>query len=86
LAVTRSIYTARHDALRLALIRARKAAGLTQTELAAKLQRGQSWVSKYERGELRLDVVEFFEVTTAIGTDGLALLRRWSRSTDGVVR
>ena len=37
---------------------ARKAAGLSQTELAARLQRTQSFVSKVERGERRLDVIE----------------------------
>jgi transcriptional regulator with XRE-family HTH domain len=77
--VSRSIFTARHEALCAALVSARKKAGLTQAELAARLNRGQSFVSKYERGELRLDVVEFFEVCDAMKVDGLALLRTWSR-------
>ena len=78
--MTRSVFTARHDALREALIRARKKAGVTQTELADRLRRGQSFVSKYERGERRLDVVEFFEVAGAIGIDPVALLKNWVRS------
>ncbi len=41
--------------------------GVTQTELAAKLRRPQSFVSKYESGERRLDVVEFIEVCLALG-------------------
>lgn len=37
---------------------ARLAAGLTQAQVAAKLQRPQSYVSKCESGERRVDVVE----------------------------
>ena len=37
---------------------ARLAAGLTQAEVAAKLRRPQSFVSKCESGERRVDVVE----------------------------
>lgn len=47
----------------------RKAAGLTQQALARKLRRPQSFVSKYETAEQRLDVVEFVEVTRALGID-----------------
>ncbi len=48
---------------------ARKAARLTQTDLAKKLHRPQSFVSKYEKAHQRLDVVEFVEVTQALGLD-----------------
>jgi transcriptional regulator with XRE-family HTH domain len=48
------------------LIEARLAAGLTQTELARTLQRPQSFVSKYESGERRLDVVEFLQIAEII--------------------
>jgi len=40
------------------LRRARKEAGLTQAEVAKRLGRTQSFVTKAERGERRLDVVE----------------------------
>jgi transcriptional regulator with XRE-family HTH domain len=53
----------------------RKRANLTQVELAKRLSQPQSFVSKYERGERRLDVIEFFEVTRAIGVDPFDLLR-----------
>ena len=52
-----------------------KGAGITQQELAKRLKKPQSFVSKYENGERRLDVVEFLEVATALGFDGHALLR-----------
>ena len=37
---------------------ARQAAGMTQTEVARKLRKPQSFVSKCETGERRVDVVE----------------------------
>ena len=37
---------------------ARLASGLTQTEVALKLKKPQSYVSKIERGERRIDIVE----------------------------
>ena len=57
------------------LVQARKKAGLTQVQLAELLLRPQSFVSKVERGERRLDVIEFFEVAERIGFDPIAFLR-----------
>lgn len=59
----------RYKNLRALLIDARKARGLTQVNIAERLARPQSFVSKYERGEKRLDVVQFLDVTRAIGLD-----------------
>ena len=61
------------------LIEARKQANLTQSDLAVRLNRPQSFVSKYERGERRLDVVEFGEVAKALGIDPVKFLRRFYR-------
>ena len=54
----------------------RKSAGLTQAQLSKKLRRPQSYVSKYERGERRLDVIEFLEIAKGIGFDPAALLKK----------
>ena len=68
-----------------ALSQARHAEALTQSELAVRLGRPQSFVSKYESGERRLDVIEFLEVADAIGIDAcsvIAALQRELRSPD----
>lgn len=65
----------RYNALRSALIEARQARGLKQIELAAALGRPQSYVSNYERGERRLDIVEFVEIAHALGADPIVLLK-----------
>jgi ribosome-binding protein aMBF1 (putative translation factor) len=51
-------------------------AGLTQSELASRLARDQTFVSKYESGERRLDILELREVCQALGTDFIAFIRK----------
>jgi len=45
---------------------ARLNAGFSQGEVAKQLNRPQSYVSKYESGECRLDVIEFMRVATVL--------------------
>ena len=73
--MTKSVFTAKYDRFRLLMIQARKAADLTQAGLAEKLSRPQSFVSKYERGERRLDVVEFLEVARVLGMDAVKFIK-----------
>ncbi|MHB8302885.1 MAG: helix-turn-helix domain-containing protein [Acidobacteriaceae bacterium] len=63
------------------LVDVRKRADLTQAELSLRLNRPQSFVSKYERGERRLDVIEFGEVAKALGVDPVKLLTKFYRET-----
>jgi transcriptional regulator with XRE-family HTH domain len=58
------------------LLAEREAAHLTQTDVARRLRKPQSFVSKYEQGERRLDVVEFLQVAKAIGFEPADLLRK----------
>jgi len=46
-----------------------KCAGLTQQQVAKRLRKPQSFVSKYENGERRLDVAEFLGVLRILGAD-----------------
>lgn len=54
---------------------AREARSITQEELARRLGKPQSYVSKAEMGERRLDVVEFLQFMRAIEGKPYALLR-----------
>ena len=78
--MTKSIFSSRYETFRKELVAAREAAGLTQTQLAAKLSRPQSFVSKYERGERRLDVIECLEVAEALGIDAVQFIRKLMRA------
>jgi len=44
--------------------------------MAALLERPQSFVSKIESGERRLDIVEFIEVMRAINVDPVSLVQQ----------
>ncbi len=70
----KSTYRRQYGEFLARLKRARKDAGITQQELAKRLGRPQSFVSKYENAERRLDVVEFLQVTEALGVDACELL------------
>lgn len=71
-----SVFTQRYKRFRELIVAARKEAALTQLELARKLGRPQSFVSKYELGERRLDVIEFIDVATALGIKPESLLAK----------
>lgn len=72
-------YATAYDKLAALFREERLRAGLTQSELAKKLGRPQSFVAKYEAGERQLDVIEFLLVTRAIGTHASAVLRHVER-------
>jgi ribosome-binding protein aMBF1 (putative translation factor) len=74
--VTKSVYTHQYRCFRALLTEARKTAGLTQVELSAQLERPQSFVSKVERGERRLDVIEFLEMARILRLDVVAFLQK----------
>ena len=67
------------DALLKLLREVRGEKGLKQTELARKLGRQQNFVSLYERGVRRLDVLELREVCKALGVSLAAFVKRLER-------
>ncbi|MFB9902884.1 helix-turn-helix domain-containing protein [Allokutzneria oryzae] len=72
----KSIYSADYRRLCALLHTLRTEAGLTQVQVAAKLNVPQSFVSKYESGQRRLDVIELGRVAHALGTTTQAILDR----------
>jgi transcriptional regulator with XRE-family HTH domain len=52
--------------LRKLLLRRRANHGVTQSELARRLGKPQSFVAKYEGGERRLSVIEFIDIAEAL--------------------
>lgn len=63
------IYSQEHQKLREVLRRERIAAGLRQSDIAKETNRSQAYISKFEKGDLRLDVVDFVRVCRSIGCD-----------------
>jgi len=65
----KSIFSEAHAVVLKALREGREAAGLTQEQLAVRLDTTQSVVSKIERGERRIDLVELAQIAAAIDVD-----------------
>jgi len=60
--LSKSVYTRKYKKLIESLRDARIAMHLTQADVAKALKRPQSFVSKFESGERRIDVVELIEI------------------------
>lgn len=74
----KKIWSDREEALRNELKAMRKMAGFNQSELALKLGKPQSFVSKYESGERQLKILELEQVCLACGTSAHAFLQDFS--------
>lgn len=71
-----SIYHPKYQALRVAMVAVRKAAGLTQIQIAERLHVGQSFISKMERGDSYVDVLTFVDWCSACGVKPGEVLER----------
>jgi transcriptional regulator with XRE-family HTH domain len=63
----KSIYSRDYSSFLKQLRKARIDSSLTQADLAKRLGQTQSFISKVERGERRLDVVELRSICSALG-------------------
>lgn len=73
--MTSSIFTGQYERFRQLLTQYRQNQSITQCELAKSLNRPQSFVSKYESGERRLDIVEFLEIASVLQFDPCEVIR-----------
>lgn len=70
----KSVHSEPYSVFAAQLASARKRTGMRQIELAQKLKKPQSFVSKFECGERRLDVIEFLTIMDALGEDPVTIL------------
>lgn len=73
----KSLRSPGHQALIAVLTGARRAARLSQESLAKKMGWSQSEISRVERGERRLDVIEFTIWARALNQDPIKLYTRF---------
>jgi transcriptional regulator with XRE-family HTH domain len=71
-----SLYPEFYQRLIDLLIEARKGAGITQVELGRRLGKRQTFVSKFELGERRLDAAEFVSICEAISVEASVLIEK----------
>jgi len=68
-----SIFEESHQHLVAVLIAARKRTGLTQAQIGKRVGRSQSFMSSIERGQRRVDVLEFIALSKAMEQDAQTL-------------
>ena len=76
----KSVFTEEYGQFLRHLRESRQQCGLTQAQLAERLHETQSWVSKCERGEHRLDVIELRKFCAAMEISLADFVRRLEES------
>jgi len=71
------VHDVRYTVFRHMLTEARIAQKKLQSDVAQALGKNQSFVSKYERGERRLDLPEFLEVADALGINVNEFIKKY---------
>ena len=71
--MAKTIFTKRHQDFIRALREVRRSKGVTQVQLSERLDRAQSYISNIERGERRIDVIEFMAIAAALNRDAAEL-------------
>lgn len=64
-----AIYSEAQQSIARAFAGARRKVGLTQAQLAAGIEKHQSFISDIERGQRRIDLLEAFVIAKALGYD-----------------
>ena len=70
-----SLFTKANELLVEAIVEARRSKGVRQVDLAQRLGKNQSYISNIERGQRRLDIVEFYALASALDCDPVELFR-----------
>jgi len=71
--MSKSAFSDAHQILVEQLTAARKQSGLKQEELAALIGKDQSYISNIERGQRRVDVIEFIALANAMSIEPVSL-------------
>ena len=79
--MAKSVHTRNYRSFLELLIKVRKDAGVTQQQLAKRLNRPQSFVSKCENGERRLAVIELLQFLQSIGVEPIGFISKIVKST-----
>lgn len=80
----KSVYTPESDILARRLAEMRNAAGIHQKDLAARIGLDQSVISNIERGQRRVDIVEFYRLTRALDLDPAEAFKSIAKEWEGI--
>lgn len=76
----KSPHTPSSIALRTLLIEKRKHRQLLQSDVAKRLKKPQSYISKYENGEKKIDLIDFIDICSALSIDPIKTFEEYIAS------
>ena len=76
------VFSDEYQLLRDALLEARRKAGVTQRMLAERLGKSHSHVARIEKGQRRVDTLEFYRIARSIGIEPVELFEAVTRKLD----
>ena len=79
----KSVYSDAYTTMVGMLVQCRQQRGVTQVELAGRLGKPQSFISKIEQGQRRVDVIEFCAIARALGVEPSVLFGDLLRALPG---
>lgn len=81
----KSVYSEAYTTMVGVLVQCRQQNGVTQVELAERLKKPQSFISKIEQRQRRVDVIEFCAIARALGVDPSILFGDLMRALPGEI-
>lgn len=81
-----AIYSEAQNSVARALTAARLSAGLKQAELAKAIGKHQSYISDIERGQRRVDILEFYVLARAMNFEPATLYEEVTKDLPPIVR
>lgn len=78
--MSKTVFTGAHKHLVTVLKQARRRAGLTQAQLGKRVGKNQKFVSLIEQSQRRVDVLEFYALSKALGMSPVKLFASVVRS------
>ena len=75
----KSVFTAEYQVLLDVLRKTRRRAKITQVQLAQRIGESQSFVSKLERGQIRIDLVQLRTICRALNTNLQSFVTKFER-------
>ncbi|SEH14937.1 Helix-turn-helix [Sphingopyxis sp. YR583] len=81
-----AIYSEAQNSIAAALTAARLKSGLKQTELAKSIGKHQSYISDIERGQRRVDLLEFYALARAMNFEPAELYAEVTKDLPAVIQ
>ena len=80
------VFSDEYQVLRTLIVAERRKAGISQSELAARLGKAKSHIALIERGQRRVDTLEFYLIARCLGVDPADAFSRVAAELDALTR